>query len=118
LSADGQDAHEDVKCIPDSSNRTPRDNEHYFIRVERRGRCYLLFTLGRVGGRVKGDKGSMSNIIVVMFCIIMALLTITEIWKANKVGVATLWVMIAFMFYALGELSTSYKALAIMLNSH
>ena len=65
----------------------------------------------------KVNKG-MSNIIVIVLCIIMALLSITGIWKANKVGVATLWIMISFMFYALGELATSYKAVVIMLNSH
>ena len=59
----------------------------------------------------------MSNIIAIVFCVIMFLLSITEIWKANKVEVATLWIIIAFMFYSLGELSTSYKAVVIMLNS-
>ena len=58
----------------------------------------------------------MSNLVAIIFCVVMALLTIFGIWKANKVGVATLWIMIAFMFYSLGELSTSYKAVVIMLN--
>lgn len=56
LSAVRVGAHEDVKCIPDSINHTSRDNEHYFLRVERRCRCNLLLTLGRVDGRDKEDK--------------------------------------------------------------
>ena len=51
---------EDVRCIPDSSNYTSRDNEHYFLCMERRGRCYICLSLGGVDGRIKEDKGSMS----------------------------------------------------------
>lgn len=58
----------------------------------------------------------MSNIIAIVFCILMALLSITGRWKANKVRVVALWLLVGFMFYSLGELSTSYKALVIMLN--
>ena len=59
----------------------------------------------------------MSNITAVILCIAMALLAITGKWKATRGGAATLWVLIGFLVYSLGELATSYKAVVIMLNS-
>jgi hypothetical protein len=59
----------------------------------------------------------MSNLVAIIFCVVMALLTITGKWKATRGGAATLWVLIGFMLYSLGELATSYKAVVIMLNS-
>lgn len=47
---------ENIRCTPNSSNYTFRDNEHYFIRMERRCRLNICPTLGRVDGRVKEDK--------------------------------------------------------------
>jgi hypothetical protein len=57
----------------------------------------------------------MSNIAAIMICVVMALLSITGLWKANRFGVAMLWVLLGFMTYCLTELSISYKSLVIML---
>jgi hypothetical protein len=51
---------EDVKRIPDFGNYTSRDNEHYFLRMGRGGRCNLLLSLGCVDGR-SGENETMRD---------------------------------------------------------
>lgn len=57
------------------------------------------------------------NIIAIVFCIVMALLSITGKWKANRFGAASLWALLGFTFYCLVELTASYKALVPMLHN-
>ena len=54
------------------------------------------------------------NMAMIVICIIMALLSATGMWKANRGGVTALWILIGLMVYCLNELTVSYKALVIL----
>ena len=54
------------------------------------------------------------DIAMIVICIIMALLSATGIWKANRGGVTALWILIGLMAYCLNGLTVSYKALVIL----
>lgn len=58
----------------------------------------------------------MALIIAVIVCLLMAILSATGVWKANRFGVTALWMLVALqatMFYGLAE---SYKAVVLMLD--
>ena len=59
----------------------------------------------------------MIDKLAIIICICMAILSATGMWKANKFGTSALWVIVAFLFYALIELTASYKAVVIMLSN-
>jgi len=60
--------------------------------------------------------GNMSLWLAIAVCLIMALLTITEKWKANKYGVTALWALIALQTTILYGMVESYKSVVMMLN--
>ena len=50
---------------------------------------------------------------MIVICVIMAILSATGIWKANRYGVVALWLLVGYMAYCLNEIIVSYKALFI-----
>jgi len=54
--------------------------------------------------------------IAIAVCLIMAVLTATKVWKANRGGVTALWLVIALLAYCINGLTVSYKAVVLMLN--
>ena len=53
--------------------------------------------------------------VMVVLCVIQAILSALGIWKANRGGVTSLWLLLGFMSYMFGELTEMYKELVIML---
>lgn len=58
----------------------------------------------------------MSLVLAIAVCLVMAVLSITGIWKANKYGVTALWMLIALQTTMLHGLTESYKAVVLMLD--
>ena len=58
----------------------------------------------------------MSLIVAIIVCLVMSILTVTGVWKANKYGVAALWVLLAMQCCMLYGLTESYKSVVLMLN--
>lgn len=56
------------------------------------------------------------NVVMLVFCLIMVVLSLAGIWKANKGGVASLWLLLGITIYMLGEVTDSYKAVVLLLN--
>ena len=54
--------------------------------------------------------------IAIAICLVMAALSITGVWKANKYGVTALWMLIALQTTMLHGLVESYKAVVLMLD--
>ena len=46
----------------------------------------------------------MLNTLAVICCLVMAVLSLKEIWKPNKFGIAGLWVSLGAMTYILGKM--------------
>ena len=67
-------------------------------------------------GEVLRGVDKMSLVLAIAVCLVMAVLSITGVWKANKFGVAGLWILVALQTVMLIGMTESYKAVVLMLD--